>query len=409
VIETEPCTSRTPELPVTERGVGARFTPFAAACVLCSILFLLLLISGCALRVSSLRPSGLLPIELYTVVLNFHGALTLAFANGCQLASLAAVVPLEANQHMSRRMLSGAVWLFALQAMILASYSVLWQPDQAGYAGLIPSLPLAGLLAWGALRWRQIGFAASVVLALSALTMLSGLPSEELLFLLCAVALRSGHTRARDVHTTPDAEQPIATSVLIVVNALLAFRTLSPQPVIPLLAVLRFCAGAWLIVRLWRNTAELVASSTVRLAARSGLALMVPHLLLRLTLQAQDNPPFVYDTLYVVAAYHAAILATVFLLLAVGLREFRSEPSLRWANRWLRRGSIAWLLGSLSFVLSMAELGMHGMPRRYGGYLERFTTWQLVTSCSAMLLGIGALVTAATLASGRSRSERTHC
>ncbi len=370
----------------------ARHDPFLAACALCAVVFAWLLLTALALRVGSSRPSGLFPSPVYETLFTLHGGFANPFVNSLQLASIAVAAPLRPGERVRRAILWATMGLIGVESFAGAALVVpTWSNWIVGVSFWLPSCALGLCVVLAAPRWRRLG-GPPVVVSIAAAIAAAAVPvtRDDLSFVLCATALLTSQSREQRADAAHGSRSSLASGLVLVLSALLAFRAATRWG-FGLSSLVWFIASGWLAAIAWLRASS-IADQPSRLAARSGLVLVAPALMLRM-FEEVASEDYLENTLFAVAAHHGLELALMLLLLALVMRERRSAPLYRGGFPWARIGIVCFALGALGFVWCFATLGARGMPRRYMAYLPEFASLQLWATGSALVLAAGSVLT----------------
>ena len=364
---------------------GPRGTQRVDAAVL-GATFGLLLVSGVLLRVGALRPDNLLGAASYNHIFSAHSVLTLAALPSVLLCCTPGTKP-----------------NVGLRAVIATSFLIGAAVAGLGKGGLVVMLGGAALFVWYLVR-PHLRSPAGIVLAIATITtaggwvgVLAGQPAPMAMALVPVVlaALVLPVLALRTAGKAVGGVGFLGSVVAYAVCWAIARFSVAAAP----LAIPELVAGLVVGVAVFRS-ARLEATSWTTWARRVEAILFVEGLMLVVLIQIIGGEAPLNDTQFAVGAVHFQAFVLIFALLR---QLHHAATRLGWT------GLLLAAVGSQIFGWGCTALGASGMPRRYTGYLETFTSLQAATSCGAFLLFAGILlVTIAQLLSSVSdQSGRT--
>jgi hypothetical protein len=337
-----------------------------------------LVLSGVVLRIGLLSSENLLGLTIHNLVFSLHGALTLAVLP----LALLVLTPSQPSQTDLRRTLAAS---YALGAGLVGEAT--HEVPQARGLYVTGALVMLGALALYVARILApalpsarggILALASASLAVSWLGPMLGAPelADVMMFPLVLSALLSPLLALRDRGA------PVAGPALwVAAGCYLISRTVVRywSPGSPL-ALVEWIA-ALVVVGAALRAAVHEATAWRGWLLRTQALLFVGGASVTVLAQIASDSSIVDKTLIVAAAMHLEAFVLLFALLGAWMRNPLGTRPL-----W---GLALAALGAHVFGYGCMLLGSQGMPLRYGGYIERFSSMQRVTSLGALILLAG--------------------
>jgi len=296
------------------------------ALLLVGVVFVGQLLAGLVLRVGALHPEGLVSKAAHGTLLTAHGSLVFGWANAVQLWLALALHPASAPSSLHRWAALVALWLTAIQSVVLLWSTFLPLPEQVVAVSMTwPSLATTCALVFTMVRTRHDGWLFTAALGLCALgAPLLLAPSGEHSLVLAVLLIHVARNPERGFRETRRVVGGLAA-----LSALLAFR-LHAAVAFVVLSVAQFFVALALIVAGWKQLAQMSPLGGAQTFAKAGLLLLAVASLLRLWLGGPIDELVLNDTLFLVAAHHAETLG-ISLLVAACAASFISfrDPGLR--------------------------------------------------------------------------------
>jgi len=254
--------------------------PTLPALLLVGVVFVGQLLAGLVLRVGALHPEGLVSKAAHGTLLTAHGSLVFGWANAVQLWLALALHPASAPSSLHRWAALVALWLTAIQSVVLLWSTFLPLPEQVVAVSMTwPSLATTCALVFTMVRTRHDGWLFTAALGLCALgAPLLLAPSGEHSLVLAVLLIHVARNPERRFRETRRVVGGLAA-----LSALLAFR-LHAAVAFVVLSVAQFFVALALIVAGWKQLAQMSPLGGAQTFAKAGLLLLAVASLLRLWL-----------------------------------------------------------------------------------------------------------------------------